>query len=80
MIKHAIPAVNSSLWSLDVGDVRYCPININIYWCIILIQITFWMLTVLLNANNTILLHQQYIAYNNGAISSHSIRCSLYAI
>jgi hypothetical protein len=30
MIKHAIAAVNSPLWSLDVGDVRHCPINRHI--------------------------------------------------
>jgi hypothetical protein len=30
MIKHAIPAVNSPRWSLNVGDVRYCPINRHI--------------------------------------------------
>jgi hypothetical protein len=30
MIKHAIAAVNSPLWSLDVGDVRHCPINKHI--------------------------------------------------
>jgi hypothetical protein len=62
MIKHAIPAVNSPLWSLDVGD---CPINRYIYLCFIAIQTKLYyassILSVELNVNNTIVLHQEII-------------------
>ena len=65
MIKHAIPAVNSPLWSLDVGDVRYCPINRHIDLCFIVIQTKLYyassMLSVQLNVNDTIVLHQEHI-------------------
>jgi hypothetical protein len=57
MIKHAIPAVNHPLWSLDVGG---CPINRYIYLCFKLYYASN-ILSVQLNVNNTIVLHQEII-------------------
>ena len=65
MIKHAIPAVNSPLWSLDVDDVRYCPINRHLYLCFLVIQAKLYyassMLSVQINVNDTIVLRQENI-------------------
>jgi hypothetical protein len=80
MIKHAIPAIHSPLWSLDVGDVRCCPINRNIYVCIVLIQFNFIMLTALLDTNYTILQHRKIFNLQLvwiSVISSHSVIGSL---
>jgi hypothetical protein len=72
MIKHAIPGVNSPLWSLDVGDGRYCPINRHIDLCFIVIQTKLYyassMLSVQLNVNDTIVLRQEIIKLMSAAV------------